>query len=305
MGRTNSEKHIIMETTIKYSIIIPHKNIPNLLERCIKSIPNIPEIEIIVVDDNSNTTSLNQLEEFEKTYNNTKFIYTKKGLGAGFARNIGLQYIHGVWTIFADADDFFDNNFVDIINSHYSDKYDIIYFTSRSVDNETLSPIPSRVDISKKIRNGKIQELRYTYYVPWGKMIKSSFIKENSLTFDEVLASNDVYFSVACGIKAKKIYAYPQCIYVSTMRKNSLFFHDTIEKLDAKIGVSKRVNLLYRKYKLYTYRYNRFELVKKYNKLSKQHYKAELKSFFKEEPLYGILLDILRYYKSLLISKFI
>ena len=35
------------------SIIIPHYNIPDLLMRCLKSIPISEDIQVIVVDDNS------------------------------------------------------------------------------------------------------------------------------------------------------------------------------------------------------------------------------------------------------------
>jgi glycosyltransferase involved in cell wall biosynthesis len=38
---------------INYSFIIPHHNSPKLLERCLNSIPQRDDIEIIVVDDNS------------------------------------------------------------------------------------------------------------------------------------------------------------------------------------------------------------------------------------------------------------
>lgn len=38
---------------INYSIIIPHKNIPHLLQRCLKSIPRRKDVQIIIVDDNS------------------------------------------------------------------------------------------------------------------------------------------------------------------------------------------------------------------------------------------------------------
>ena len=38
---------------INYSFIIPHKNIPDLLQRCLDSIPRREDIQIIVVDDNS------------------------------------------------------------------------------------------------------------------------------------------------------------------------------------------------------------------------------------------------------------
>lgn len=38
---------------IKYSIIIPHKDIVQLLVRCLKSIPDTEDFQVIVVDDNS------------------------------------------------------------------------------------------------------------------------------------------------------------------------------------------------------------------------------------------------------------
>ena len=36
-----------------YSIIIPHKNIPKLLQRCLDSIPERDDVQVIIVDDNS------------------------------------------------------------------------------------------------------------------------------------------------------------------------------------------------------------------------------------------------------------
>ena len=39
--------------TKKYSVIIPHKNTPELLQRCLASIPKRVDIQVIVVDDNS------------------------------------------------------------------------------------------------------------------------------------------------------------------------------------------------------------------------------------------------------------
>ena len=39
--------------TPTFSIIIPHKEIPDLLMRCLRSIPVSGDIQVIVVDDNS------------------------------------------------------------------------------------------------------------------------------------------------------------------------------------------------------------------------------------------------------------
>ena len=44
-----------MAQNVKYSIIIPHKNSPDLLKRCLESIPDRTDIQVVVVDDNSSS----------------------------------------------------------------------------------------------------------------------------------------------------------------------------------------------------------------------------------------------------------
>ena len=43
----------LWDMTPTFSIIIPHKDIPGLLMRCLRSIPVSENIQVIVVDDNS------------------------------------------------------------------------------------------------------------------------------------------------------------------------------------------------------------------------------------------------------------
>ena len=45
---------------INYSFIIPHKDIPDLLRRCVASIPQRDDIEIIIVDDASDSQVVNE-----------------------------------------------------------------------------------------------------------------------------------------------------------------------------------------------------------------------------------------------------
>jgi len=53
-----------------FSIIIPHYNIPDLLMRCLKSIPVCGDIQVIVVDDNSPdaATYLERFPELSRPY---------------------------------------------------------------------------------------------------------------------------------------------------------------------------------------------------------------------------------------------
>ena len=55
-----------MLTNINYSIIIPHKNSAGLLQRCLDSIPQRDDIQIIIIDDNS--LNIKKLRDIEKKY---------------------------------------------------------------------------------------------------------------------------------------------------------------------------------------------------------------------------------------------
>src|SRR5690554_2433886 len=98
-----------IKTSINYSIIIPHKNIPELLDRCLKSIPIRDDVQVIVVDDNSDPDKVDFFEFPGLNRHNTDVYFTKEKKGAGYARNVGLTKAIGKWLIFSDADDFFND----------------------------------------------------------------------------------------------------------------------------------------------------------------------------------------------------
>lgn len=61
------------------SIIIPHYNTPDLLEKLINSIPHKNDIQIIVIDDNSNQ-QLDKLYDIQKKYDNYIEFYKNTSL---------------------------------------------------------------------------------------------------------------------------------------------------------------------------------------------------------------------------------
>lgn len=111
-----------MLTNINYSIIIPHKNSAGLLQRCLDSIPQRDDIQIIIIDDNS--LNIKKLRDIEKKYSYVEMIYTKEGRGAGYARNVGLKQIKGKWVLFADADDFYNKNAFSILDNYINSDND-------------------------------------------------------------------------------------------------------------------------------------------------------------------------------------
>lgn len=95
------------------SIIIVNYNTKILTENCINSIFNLTEdikFEIILVDNASTDGSI----EFFKTYNNIKFIESKKNIGFGKANNLGYKYAKGKYIFLLNSDTVLLNNAVKI-----------------------------------------------------------------------------------------------------------------------------------------------------------------------------------------------
>jgi glycosyltransferase involved in cell wall biosynthesis len=217
----------------KLSIIIPHYNSVSKLLKLIESIPfsdyASEEFEMIVVDDKSNE-NLDELIHKISNYNNIILLFNEsENKGAGVCRNIGINKSNSEWIIFADADDFFSPDVIKNVSQFYYSSKDIIYFKVSSLD-LTTNRISDRhiypnflVDsfLDKKSKKNELL-LRYNWVVPWGRMIKSSLIKENSIEFDSTIVSNDIMFSTKVGYAASSIEVSDKEIYYVTKSKGSL-----------------------------------------------------------------------------------
>lgn len=216
-----------------YSIIIPHKNIPSLLRRCLDSIPNRSDLEVIVVDDNSNEETIKDLETIHRE--NFQIIYTKEGKGAGYARNIGINKAQGKWILFADADDFFLSNLLEKIDRYKDQTQPIVLFHSLCRSSEKLQEPGKRQKLceifSKRLedfQNKKTNavDLFLGFGVPWAKMIQLSFLRKNNIYFEEVKYSNDIGWVTQLAIIAhnKDITISQDLLYCLTDRKTSLYY---------------------------------------------------------------------------------
>lgn len=78
---------------MNYSIIIPHKNSTKLLQRCLDSIPFRDDLEVIIVDDNSDPEVVDFDNFPGKERPNTIIIFSKEGGRQGRVRNIALPHV--------------------------------------------------------------------------------------------------------------------------------------------------------------------------------------------------------------------
>ncbi|MCQ2516593.1 MAG: glycosyltransferase family 2 protein [Saccharofermentans sp.] len=218
-----------------YSIIIPHKNIPDLLLRCLKSIPNRDDVQVIIVDDNSDSSIVDFAKFPGCDRDNTEIYFVKEDRGAGYARNVGIEHAKGKWLVFADSDDFFTPAISELMNKYVNFSDDIIYFQRSVVLSDDISVSSERdpwTDISKYINSdGAVSnEVRWKTLVVWARFFSRRLINENNIRFQEIKWSNDVYFQAKAGALADSIYVSQDIIYVATVRKDSLAYLKSEER---------------------------------------------------------------------------
>lgn len=81
----------------KYSIIIIIKNTKKYLSKCLDSVVNqtFRDFEIIIVDDCSDESSQDIVKQYQSVTFPLQYIYLKKSIGPGGARNRGLEAAKG------------------------------------------------------------------------------------------------------------------------------------------------------------------------------------------------------------------
>lgn len=245
---------------ILYSIIIPHKDCPELLERCLFSIPLRNDLEIIVVDDNSTQNPIDFVKYPNLNRKDTTYIYDKSNKYAGHARNLGMAIAKGKWLLFADADDFFNYCINSILNEYRDDESDIIFFKVNSVNSDNYSAstrgndrLNKYIDHFKEdsIKYGNL--LRYKCGEPWSKLIKKRNIDDNKIKFEETIINNDHRFSYLLGFSSKSIKVDNRALYCVTSSPHSVSKNKSEEAILTKIRVFGEAELFFKKNNLPSY----------------------------------------------------
>ena len=233
---------------ISYSIIIPHKNIPNLLQRCLDTIPQRDDIQVIVIDDNSDD-SIVDFNNFPKWAGiHYEYYLTKGNNGAGFARNYGLKYAKGQWIIFADADDcFITQNLSRLLELPEKQKYDVIIWPTEKLyangTHELISPEWGNIYGgynynllgTYQIIDCNIKDILYRLFEPWHKMIRHNHIANNKLTFSEVIYCNDLLFSEKLAYHTQNIGVFSDVVYQYNKREESLSDVNSLYKIKQRL----------------------------------------------------------------------
>ena len=232
------------ETKPLVSFIIPYYNLPvQLLRECIESILRLrlksSEREMIVVDDGSDVSPVNDLSDYTDD-----IIYVRqKNAGLSAARNKGLDMATGIYIQFVDADDQLIQNAyekcLDIIRKPKNADMVLFDFSTnphaRSVS-EPVSPISG----SAYMRNNNI------HGAACGYLFRRSVL--GGLRFTPGIFHEDEEFTPQLLLRAEEIYPTHAQAYYYNQREGSITSSkkivDTEKRLNDFEGVILRLHKL-------------------------------------------------------------
>lgn len=210
-----------------FSVIIPHKNIPILLQRCLDSIPQRDDLQVIVVDDDSDAgfVDFSGFPGLKRPDTEVIFLKGDNGKGPGHARNTGLSSAKGKWIIFSDADDYFNESFNVALNQYRDNEEEIIFFkcskqdeTGKITDNYPL--INDALEQARK--SGNSDSIVYNVPCPWAKFIRRDFLYQNGIKFQEITCGDDILFSIRMALRLNSFTLSDYHLYCVVDRPGSL-----------------------------------------------------------------------------------
>lgn len=246
---------------MKVSVIIPVYNVERFVLRCIESIINqtmTKDVECIIVNDCTPDKSIEIINQRLAHYDGDiqfKIINHEKNRGLAVVRNTGLDNAEGDYFIHVDSDDYCEPNMLEeMYKKAIEEDADVVIadFYVNIGDKEYYHYGQTRnmeTDYVKRIICGQV--------VPavWTKMIKLSFVMDNSIkNVEGIDLSEDYYFSFRVFLMTNKI-SYVPCAFYHYIRYNVNSYTYKVYASDRFlvncIELDKCITELYRKYNLF------------------------------------------------------
>ena len=191
---------------MKLSIIVPVYNGEKYLEECLTSIVDelSSDMELIIVNDGSNDSSLKICQKF--TYNTNVQIFTNDNHGVSYSRNFGIDKAKGDYVCFVDSDDILCKNWSKNVFDAITNNSDFILFLS-GIDNNMEKE--KMLEYIFKVDN-KFQWIS----TPWSKLFKREILNKYNIRFKEdVINGEDMLFNAEVVLSTNRISYIDSSIY--------------------------------------------------------------------------------------------
>jgi len=197
---------------LQLSIVIPCYNMERYLPECLDSLLdqnlNPAEYEIIIVNDESQDSTLKVAKNYGAKHTNI-IIIDKKNAGVGAARNSGYDIAKGKYLYFLDPDDYLAKNTVTtLLGLMESNELDILTFHSMPV---VKRHITNSLNIEHGVKKLNVQDgISYISKIKhhneiWWFFIRREFMLATGIRFIEGRWMEDAILTSELFLKAKRM----------------------------------------------------------------------------------------------------
>ncbi|UTR10577.1 glycosyltransferase [Evansella sp. LMS18] len=231
----------------KVSVIVPIYKVEKYIHRCLESILNqsYTNLDIILVNDGSPDSCGSIADEYALANDRVR-AYHKENGGLSDARNYGMNYAEGTFTMFVDSDDWIEPEMVEeLVRAALDYKADVVqsafYYahdTYHLFDNRYFSRDGSTSVLNnKELMNELVINERVKNFA-WGKLYKTSLIRsfpfKKGVLFEDVFWAHNIMHQVSTYVIVNKpLYNYYQ-------RDDSIVATYTPKNLDIIKGLKER-----------------------------------------------------------------
>lgn len=235
----------------KVSVVVPIYKVEKYIHRCIDSIINqtYSNLEIILVDDGSPDNCGEIIEEYANSDSRIIIIHKKNG-GLSDARNNGMEYVTGEFTLFVDSDDWLDTKMIeDMVNNSLKYNADIVQtafyyayddyllFDNRYFSKDAPPIILNNISLmSELIINERVKNFA------WGKLYKTSIIKD--IPFEKRVLFEDVFWAHKVMHRVNSYILLNKPVYYYYQRSDSIVATYSTRSLDIIKGLKERHNFI-------------------------------------------------------------
>lgn len=220
------------------SVIMPVYNSRDYVKTAVDSIllQTYKNIELICVNDCSSDDSLDVLNAAAASDSRVVVIDSPVNLGAGEARNLGIEKAKGEYITFIDADDTLEADVFEkvtekicetdadevvwgLIEEHYDAKDNLIKTVPIVYEESFLTDTNSVIRAILKMEENSL------FGYQWNSFYRASVIKENNIRFEKALFYEDFFFNLEFAKHMKNIAVLEYAGYHYFKRVNSSITH--------------------------------------------------------------------------------
>ncbi len=207
------------------TIIIPLYNKEKYIYKCLNSIllQSYGFYEVLIIDDGSTDNSAKVCEEFCSKDKRFKY-FSKENGGVSSARNLGIEKAKYDYIVFVDADDYIEEDYLKSLTEYECDlvvegfkKDENGFFSEFHIFNEECNKNQMLKYLMRK-------EIANIFSVPYLKLFKLEYIKNNNIRFNEKISFGEDFDFVLKYLRtiSGTVKLVDECHYINRIEQESL-----------------------------------------------------------------------------------